>query len=266
MGFLNKLFGNKDADNSANKKPDNTNLNYLLTIWGEHPSNENYAAVFNEILAGNGYFLLPSIHDNNTDTGWQTLNAGSTLKLTSVYNVDGLQVLGVFSDEKSLLAWANKEVQYTSIKTPDVIEFCQQHGIDRIVVNSDQKTMFVLERNRSNITTNVVEKDTEVQIGSPAKPLSQNIIAKLTENFKKVNTIEEAYQYAQVLNGETSIVLGIKMSVVSDDSRAALHNALNTSLQNEKLELPLDIMILNDEWLQSVRDIANSLIYKKQAD
>jgi hypothetical protein len=124
--------------------------------------------------------------------------------------------------------------------------------------------MYVLERNRQNISTRTVEKDTKVLIGTPINPLKQHIIDKLVANFKKVDTIEEAYQYAQSMDGESSIVLGIKMSVISDNSRAALHNALNNALADEQVQSPIDIMLLEtDDWLQSVRNIENSLFYRQ---
>lgn len=124
--------------------------------------------------------------------------------------------------------------------------------------------MYVLERNRENITSRTIEKETKVLVGTPSNPLQRHVLEKLADNFRRIESIDEAYQYAQVMGEETSIVLGIKMSVVSDNSRAALNNALNDSLKNEKLDLPLDIMILeSQEWLNTVKGIENSLFYKK---
>jgi len=266
MNFLKKLFSSSDKSQpiKQDKNPENTRLNYLLDIYGQHPSGDNYKAVLNEILEGNSFLLLPSA-DGTPDSGdWKTLEKGSTLTLASVFNLDGLKVLGAFSDEKSLLNWSKCETQYTAMRTQDIIEFCKQHGIDRIVINSDQKNMYVLERNRENITTKTIEQKTKVLVGTPTKPLSQHIIDKLRANFQKVDTIEEAYQYAQSMNGETSIVLGIRMSTVSDNARAALHNALNNSLQDENLELSLNVMLLETEdWLNTVRNIHNAQFYKR---
>jgi len=266
MSFFKKLFGsnNKPAETSEKKNPENTRLNYLLNIWGEYHSDENYKAVMDEILNGNSYLILPSANDNPGSGNWETAKAQTTLNLTSVFNLDGLKVLGVFSDERSLLEWTKKETQYTAIRTQDMVDFCKTNDIDRIVINSDQKNMFVLERNRQNIKATTIEKETKVLVGTPIKPLSKHILDKLTSNFRKVDTIEEAYQYAQNMNGESSIVLGIKMSVVSDNSKAALHNALNNSLINEQLDIPIDVMILETEnWLNTVRNIQNSLFYKR---
>ncbi len=266
MNFLNKFFKgeNKKEEQPENKNPDNTKLNYLLNIWGEHQSTENYKAVMTEMLEGDSYLLIPSINDNLAKGDWITAKAGTTLKFTSVFNLDGLQVLGAFSDETSMLKWTKKATEYTSIRTQDIIEFSKQHRIDRIVVNSDQKNMFVLERNRDNIKTTTIEKTTPVQIGTPIKPLDKHIIDKMILNFQKVETIQEAYHYAQSMNNEFSLVIGVFLSVVSENSRAALNNAINNSLQGEKLDTPVDIFVIQTEdWLNLVRNVKNSLFYKR---
>lgn len=267
MNFLKKLFGgsdNKKAETNENKNPDNTRLTYLLDIYGQYPSNDNYRAVLDEITDGNSFLLLPSVNDTDNSISWKTAEVGTTLNLSSVFNLDGLNVLGAFSDEIALVKWAERETQYTAIKTQDLIDICKQNNIDRIVINSDQKNMFVLERNRENITSKTIQEETKVLVGTPINPLPKAAVDLLVKNFSKVNTIEEAYQFAQKINEETSLVLGIKMSVVSDNSRAALYNALNNSLPGINVGMTIDIMILDDEgWLSTARNIQNSLFYKR---
>jgi hypothetical protein len=267
MSFLKKLFGssdNKKSEIEESKNPDNTRLTYLLDIYGQHPSSDNYRAVLEEITNGNSFLLLPSVNDNANTIGWQTAEVGTTLNLASVFNLDGLKVLGAFSDETALVKWTKRETVYTAIKTQDLIDLCKQNNIDRIVINSDQKNMFVLERNRENITSRTIQKETKVLVGAPTNPLPKSAVDLLVRNFSKVDTIEEAYQFAQKMNDETSLVLGIKMSVVSDNSRAALYNVLNDSLLGVDVGMPIDIMILEDEgWLNTARNIQNSLLYKR---
>lgn len=266
MNFLKKLFGKKEPNNPeiSLNNPDNTKLHFLLNNYGQNPSNENYKAVMAELLEGNSFLLLPSENDAPKNDDWTTLEKGTILELKSVFNLDGLKVLGAFSDKDSLTNWAKHQIGYTAMRSQDIINMCKENGIDRIVINSDQKNMYVLERNRENITSRTIKEETKVTVGTPTHPLKQHIIDKLKENFAKVNTIEEAYQFAQNMNGETSIVLGILLTVDSDNSKAALHNALNNALVEEELELPLDIMILNtQEWLNTARNINNSLFYKR---
>jgi hypothetical protein len=267
MNFLKKLFGNSNAAGNEikeSKQPDNTRLTYLLDIYGQHPSNENYKAVLEEITGGNSFLLIPSLNDDGETNGWETAQVGTTLKLSSVFNLDGLRVLGAFSDEVALIKWTKRATQYTAIKTQDIVDFCKENNVDRIVINSDQKNMFVLERSRENITSRTIQKETKVLVGTPIRPLSKETVDLLAKNFRKVDTIEEAYQFAQQMNNETSLVLGIKMTIVSDNSRAALHNALNDSLNGVDVGLPIDIMLLEDEgWLNTVRNVKGSLFYKR---
>jgi len=267
MNFFKKLFGSTDSTKTEinlSKNPDNTRLTYLLDIYGQHHSNENYRAVLEEFTNGNSFLLLPSSNDNEETNGWQTAEVGTTLNLASVFNLDGLKVLGAFSDETALVKWAKRAIQYTAIKTQDLTDFCKQNNIDRIVINSDSKNMFVLERNRENITSRTIQEETNVLVGTPIKPLPKDAIELLIKNFKKVDTIEEAYQFAQRMNDEISLVLGIKLTVISDNSKAALHNALNNSLIGVDVGVPIDIMILeNESWLVTVRNIKDSLFYTR---
>jgi hypothetical protein len=266
MNFLKKIFGQKKSEKvKADKNPDNTRLIYLLNLYSEHKSSENYKQIVLEVLHGNSYLLLPTVNDEKQDSyGWQVAETEKMLKLTSVRDQDGLKVLGAFSDEKSLFNWAKGSIAYTALETSEITALCQQIGAGRIVINAGQKNMVVLERNRENMQEKVVEKDTEIAIGTPSKPLDNRIIGKLVTNFAKVSTIEEAYQYAQVMNNESSIVLGIRMSSDSDNSKAALFNAVNSAFEGETQEIPVDIMILEKpDFIESVRRIKNALFYSK---
>jgi hypothetical protein len=45
---------------------------------------------------------------------------------------------------------------------------------------------------------------------------------------------------------------------------ADLHNAVNDSINAHELKLPLEIMIIPDQgWLNTARNVHNSLVYKK---
>ena len=153
---------------------------------------------------------------------------------------------------------------FTVMNSKDVLEFCQIHRIDRIVIDSRQPTMFVLERNRENIKTETIQKETQVMVGTPSKLISGSLLNKLKTNFSKVDSIEEAFQYAMVRNNESILIIGFKLSVYSDNSRTACINAIQNSMENEQLELPLELFFLEDEnWYNTAKGIENSLMYKK---
>ena len=67
MNFFKRLFGSKEKSEQIEQKknPENTRLNFLLDIYGQHPSIDNYKAVMEEITEGNGSLLLPSVNEKN---------------------------------------------------------------------------------------------------------------------------------------------------------------------------------------------------------
>jgi hypothetical protein len=266
MSFLKKIFGGQTTDKQTDiKKPDNRTLLNLLHAWKNNESAENYTNVVNEILNGQSFLLLPSVNDGKSGGDWKTLKTGSTLKLTSVFDVDGLNVLGAFTEESALLTWSRKQTEFTAMKSQDVIEFCQANGIDRIVINSDQPTMFVLERNRENIKSETIQKETQVRVWTPKNPISGKLLEKLKANFSKVSTIREVYHYGMTRNDEHIFILAFSLDIYSEDSRFACMNAIQNSMNGETIEFPLELFYLEDEnWYNTAKGISNSLMYTRR--
>jgi hypothetical protein len=124
--------------------------------------------------------------------------------------------------------------------------------------------MFVLERNRANIKTRTIQEETTVQVGTPNRPLERRILQKLIDQFQRVETIDEVYQYGQTKNDEFSIVLGFKLLTNSDNAKTATINAVQTALQGEKIDQLLDLFFIEDDgWYQTVRNVENSFFYKR---
>lgn len=261
MGLFDKLFGSK----SKLTNPDNSKLFKLLEVYQkQNGKGDSYKNVVLELMNGNSFLLLPSQNDNEGSGAWTTAEKDTTLKLTSVYNLDGLKVLGAFTDEISLLAWAKKPTQYTALSSKDVLKLCEEQLIERIVVNSDLPTMFVLERNRANIKTETIQEETTVQVGTPNRPLERRILQKLIDQFQRVETIDEVYQYGQTKNNEFSIVLGFKLLTNSDNAKTATINAVQTALQGEQIDQLLDLFFIEDDgWYQTIRNVENSFFYKR---
>lgn len=261
MELFDKMFGNK----SKSAYPDNSKPFKLLEIYQKQKSiGDSYKNVVLELMNGNSFLLLPSQNDNESSGTWTTAEKDTILKLTCIYNLDGLKVLGAFTDENSLLAWAKKPTQYTALSSKDVLKLCEEQFVERIVVNSDLPTMFVLERNRANIKTETIQKETTVQIGTPIRPFERRILQKLIDQFKRVETIDEAYQYGQTKNNEFSIVLGFKLLTNSDNAKTATINAVQRALEGEKIGHPLDLFFIEDEsWYQTIRNVENSVFYKR---
>ena len=260
MGLLDKFFGNKPKPTN----PDNSRLFKLLEIYQkQNGKGDSYKNVILELMNGNSFLLLPSHNENEGSGTWTTAQKNTTLQLTCVYNLDGLKVLGAFTDETSLLNWAKKPTQYTALSSKDVLKLCEEQLIERIVVNSDLPTMFVLERNRANIKTETIKEETTVQVGTPNRPLERGILKKLIDQFQRVETIDEVYQYGLKKNNEFSIVLGFKLLTNSENAKTAAINAVQTALQGEKIDQLLDLFFIEDDgWYQTIRNVENSLFYK----
>ena len=259
MGIFDKIFGKKKEEF---EKPNNDKLFNLLNKYKDDTSYDNYSKVVNELMEGNSFLILPSVNDKQPKKEWDTLKKDSTLKLTSVFDLDGLKVLGAFSDEKALLKWSKKETEFTAMKGQDVLEFCQTNRIDRIVINSEQPTMFVLERNQGNVKTETIEKKTEIQVGAPSNPISGKLLEKFKNNFSKVKSVNEVYHYAMVRNNESILILAFRLDIYNDNSRKACINSIQDSMDGEKLNLPLEVFFLEeDNWYQTAKGIPNSLIY-----
>jgi hypothetical protein len=262
MGIFDKIFGKKEE---VEINPDNSKLLQLLEVYQQkNGTGESYKNVLTELINGNSFLLLPSANNDELSENWTKTEKDTTLQLTCIFNLDGLKVLGAFTDEKSLLSWTKNPSQYTALSSQDILKFCEENLIERLVINSDLPTMYVLERSRENVKTETIEKDTTVQVGTPNNPLNKNILLKLNENFKRIEIIEEVYQYGQTKNEEFSIVLGFKLSVNSENAKTATINAVQTALQNEKIDQLLDLFFIeNNSWYNTIRNVENSLIYKK---
>ena len=262
MNFFKRIFTSaKRAE--PEKDPDNTKLIFLLNNCIGYRSNTNYGLVMKELLEGNSFLILPSINGEKNLDGRAHTSETTKLKLSSAYNLDGLKVLGAFSDEKSLLTWAKKVTTYTALKSQAVFELCKEHNINRIVINSDSPNMFVVNY-RNNSKSIDINEGVTIAMGTPAQPLEKKIIQNLVSNFLTIENILEAYQYVQVIKKEPSITIGLKLLSNSDNAKTAAILAVQKALADEPSKMFVDIFFLEtEEWYDMVKNIEDALFYKK---
>lgn len=261
MGLFDKIFKRKPSQGD----PDNSRLLELINIfWKENERENSYKNVVLELMNGNSFLMLPTENDSVHETNdWATTQQGATVNLASVINLDGLKVLGAFTDEQAMLSWTKRPNEYTSMRSQDVLKICEENNINRIVINSDQPNMFVVERGKENTKEYEIKKDADIQLGTPNRPLSNSIIHKLLDNFRNNDTVLEVYQYGQTKHREFSIVLGFRLSVYSDNAKQAVINTVQNALQNETPDQTLDLFFIDtEEWYDMIRKVENSLIYK----
>lgn len=260
MSIFKKIFGSKDEPGN----PDNTRFLNLLNNWSQNMTNENYELVVNELMNGNSYLILPSVNDESQADGWETTTHDTTLKLTSIFDIDGLKVLGAFSDKEALLTWTkNKASAYTALKSQAVIELCERRNISRMVINSYSPNMFVMERDRKT-KTHTVEKGTTIMIGTPRIPLNEEIVQSLVSSFNKIENVQEAYQCMITKNNEAAITIGIKLLSYTDDAKKAIMYAVQDAMAKEPNESFLDAIFFDASgWYEKMRNVEGALFYKK---
>lgn len=144
MDILKKLFKSTEQGN-----PNNTRLAQLMTQNSKDRSHLNFELVISELLNGNCTLLIPSLHNENVGNNWSISEGNLSLRITSVVEVGGLQVLGVFTDEAALTNWAKTKAAYTEILAKDVLKLAKMNGFNRIVVNSGSPNIFILEQNKN---------------------------------------------------------------------------------------------------------------------
>lgn len=131
-------------------QPNNTNLLTSIKAFRENQNQDTFMAVLNELQGNNAFLLIPTtepiVGKDRNEEGWSTIEKGTQMSFTSVFEVDGQKVLGAFTSQEKLMHWANETKPFASLPAKDILEIAMQNDIERIVIDSNQETMFVLGR------------------------------------------------------------------------------------------------------------------------
>ena len=131
-------------------QPNNTNLLATIKAFQINQNQETFLAVFNELQGNNAFLLIPTtepiVGNNRNEEGWSTIEKGTQMSFTSVFEVEGLKILGAFTSQQTLMNWANETKPFASLPARDILDIAMQNGIEKIVIDSNQETMFVLGR------------------------------------------------------------------------------------------------------------------------
>ena len=252
MNIFNKLFKKKEPEFT----PDNSVLLQLIQAYHQNPTSENYGKVMEELYGTRAFLVVPSDGKQSTSDAWHTLKKGSTVGFTSVFDVDGLLVFGVFTSETALSKWINQETAYMAIPAHAVMEMAQEYNFGRIVIDSEQETMFVLERNRENIATTTVQEETQVQVGFPQHPIDGANKSQLLDAFSKNSNIKEVYHFVMLRNQESIYILAFVLENYSENARLAVMDCVNDGMKGFTLDLPLESMYIeeSDSWYETVQN------------
>lgn len=261
MKILQRFFDRTTKSN----EPDNSRLLQLLDIyWKAGGKGDTYENVVVELMNGNCFLMLPGQNEINKGFGgWMTTKEAKTIKLSSLYTLDGLKVLAAFTDEKALLDWAKQACQFTSIRSRDVLKMCEANNITRIIINNNSSNMFVLERRRNGIEEYKIQADTQIQLGIPKTPLDRSLLDKMIARFSALDNISKVYHYGQTKGEEFSLLLGFELKRSSENGKKAVIDLVRDVIGNEELPHTLDIFFIEtEEWRSQIMAIEDSLIYE----
>ena len=256
-----RIFGKGEKAN----RPDNTRLLQLLDVyWKADGKGNTYENVVLELMNGNSFLMLPGPNEFSKQSGgWTTTQEAMTLKLSSLYTLDGLKILAAFTDEKALLDWSKKVCPYTSMRSQDVVKLCEANGIARIVINNNSPNTFVLERGRQDTSEYEIPANSEVQIGLPNSPLNRFLLAEMIARFSDLDYIKRVYHYGQTNRKEFSLILGFELTKRSENGKKAVVDLVRDVIGDEELPHPLDIYFIEtEESGRQIRAIEGSLIYE----
>lgn len=131
-------------------QPNNTKLLSTIKSFQNNQNQETFLAVLNELQGNNAFLLVPTtepvVGKDRNEEGWSTIEKGTQMSFTSVFEVEGQKVLGAFTSQNTLTNWANETKPFASLPAKDVLDIAMQNNIERIVIDSNQDTMFVLGR------------------------------------------------------------------------------------------------------------------------
>jgi len=246
MNLFNKLFGKKEPEFT----PDNTVLLQLIQAYHKNETPENYKNVIEELYGPRAFLVVPTDGEQSKSDEWKTLEKGTSIAFTTVFDVEGMLVFGVFTSETALSKWTDRETAFMAMPARAVLDLAETHSFGRVVIDSDQETMFVLERNVSNTNEITIEEDTEVLIWYPMQPISGDHKKQLCSAFAKVSSIKEVYHFGMTRNDEAILILAFLLDEVNDNSRLAVLSAMNDGMNGFSTEFPIEMMYVKegDNW------------------
>ena len=133
-----------------NFTPNNTTLLENIKAFQANQSEATFMAVFEELQGDNAFLVVPTAEpikgDNRDENGWSTIEKGTPMTFTWVFEVENQKVMGVFTSQAALTIWSQETKPFVSIPAKDVLEIAMQNDIEKIIIDSNQETMFVLGR------------------------------------------------------------------------------------------------------------------------
>lgn len=130
--------------------PNNSALLEYIKAFQTNQNQDTFMAVFEELQGNNAFLVVPTAEpvkgENKDKYGWSTIEKGTPMTFTSVFEVENQKIMGVFTSQAALTIWSQETKPFVSIPAKDVLEIAMQNEIEKIIIDSNQETMFVLGR------------------------------------------------------------------------------------------------------------------------
>lgn len=129
--------------------PNNNTLLAKIKVFQAQQNQETFMSVLEELQGENAFLLVPTaapVTGETPEKGWTTIEKGAKLSFTSVFEVDGKLVMGVFTSQATLMHWANETKPFVTLPAKEVLQIAMEHGISQVIIDSNQESMFVLGR------------------------------------------------------------------------------------------------------------------------
>ncbi len=129
--------------------PNNDKLLEKIKAFQTNQNQETFSSVLAELQGNNAFLLVPTVAPvtgKTPEKDWTTIEKGTQLSFTSVFEVEGKLVMGVFTSQATLLHWANETKPFVTLPAKEVLEIAVEHQISQIIIDSNQESMFVLGR------------------------------------------------------------------------------------------------------------------------
>lgn len=138
------------SDSLANTfTPNNDKLLEKIKAFQTHQNQETFMNVLEELQGENAFLLVPTaapVTGETPEKGWTTLEKGAQLSFTSVFEVEGKLIMGVFTSQATLMNWATETKPFVTLPAKEVLEIAVEHRISQVIIDSNQESMFVLGR------------------------------------------------------------------------------------------------------------------------
>lgn len=227
-----------------------------LKKYNRRANDKNYSAVVQELVNGLSTLYLPEAFEH------RKFSDPSEIQF-AIINKDGLKIITAFTSKENFFKWTNEDAPYVTIKSRDLEELSRQNSIFRILIDPEQTTFFVLEKDTGR--EKVIIQDNAVKIGPAENFLSANDLNSLSIKFSEVQPILEAYGFKMLRDDKITFVIGFVLRNYSEDSQQACFNAVQSAIDFENSELPVELFMFerNDSILNTVQKDENSLIYRR---